>query len=96
MTASPRDLFSMATDGACAVCGYRFGPGEPGGWLDFPAHVTAHLADGSAVVVKEHGRPDRVVPSDSFPEERADVGDAAAVLSRGGRMRVVRGRSFRP
>lgn len=90
----PRDLFAMAVDGACVVCGHRFGPGEPGGWLDFPAHVAAHLADGSAVVVKEFGRVDRVVPSNTFPEERPTAGDAAAVLH--GRLRVVRGRSFRP
>lgn len=94
MTA-PRDLFAMAPDGACVICGHRFGPGEPGGWLDFPAHVATHLADGSAVVVKEYGRTDRVVPSNSFPEEREPTPKAAASLF-SGRLRVVRGRSFRP
>lgn len=57
------------------------------------AHVDGHLADGSAVVVKEYGRPDRVVPSNSFPETREPT---PTLPIPHGRMRVVRGRRFRP
>lgn len=58
-----RDYSAMFTfDGECAVCRMAFS------YMERPdAHVTRHLADGTAVVEKAFGKPDRVIPTSSLP-----------------------------
>ena len=87
MTA-PRDLSAMYTLGGCVVCG-----GDAPNRAKWEAHVAAHLADGSAVVIKEFQRslpvapkPDRVVPTTSQPiKDTADDPNPKVTLPRSAR-----------
>ena len=88
--------------GGCVVCGLMFAPEMTAVdfWAAFAEHVDLHLADGSAVVVKEFQRtlpvapkPDRIVPTTSQPiKDTAD--DPAPKLPR--TARSVYTRRFRP
>ena len=94
MNPAPRDMSAMeemADDEGtwCAVC--HAGLSD----LQFEVHVASHLADGTAVVVMEYGKPDKVVPTSSLPVK--DTGDDPNPKVRMPRTaRSVYVKSFRP
>ena len=95
----PRDYSAMGRLGGCAVCGFMFAPElvATEHWSGFSAHVALHLADGTAVVEKAFGKPDRVVPTFSLPvKDTADDPTPPKPKTLPRNARPFYGKSFRP
>jgi hypothetical protein len=83
LMAAPRDVSAMLLpDSGCVLCGF----------LDSTyGHVALHLADGTAIVIRDgQTGAERVVPTSTIPDEPA----APVTLPR--TARAFRGASFRP